>query len=429
MRPDNGERRWLASAPAAPQPPGSTFKIITPAGALEDKVAKAAPTFPVQTAAMIEGVEPRTPTASPAAVAAHSFATPATSALAPLGAQLGAEKLVDYGRALRVQRATGARRRGALDDPRRGRDRRRPRGRLLRDRPGQSAATPPDGAVGAAIGADGCACCRRCWRRGPEADPRDPHLRRPHDQELHTHGRHRTGLAAGRGAVAQSSRARPAPRSCADDRHEESPPEVTDLTAAARGGHHATLDARFVAPAPYREPKIAVAVMLVGQGTAATPPRPRPGAVLKAALRLEVEVDLGFLALAGLDGAFSGGSAASPTSGAGTGSANPGSGRRGRCCVRRRHHLARAAARSACRTGCGRTERTGRPRFPSVSLTVKDVVGVSVSSGSSSDAHPHAEPDLSLGQLLAGPRADSIRYCAVLDLTRGSGSATSEPGR
>ena len=44
-------------AQSAPQPPGSTFKIVTLAGVLEAKVAKRSDTFPIETRPTIEGVE------------------------------------------------------------------------------------------------------------------------------------------------------------------------------------------------------------------------------------------------------------------------------------------------------------------------------------------------------------------------------------
>ena len=58
MRPHDGEVLALAGiAYSAPQPPGSVFKIITLAGALEAGVAEPVEPFPVQQAATLEGVE------------------------------------------------------------------------------------------------------------------------------------------------------------------------------------------------------------------------------------------------------------------------------------------------------------------------------------------------------------------------------------
>src|SRR5919202_1844469 len=53
-----GEVRALAGiAFSAPQPPGSTFKIVTLAAALENGVVKPSTEFPVETHAIIDGVE------------------------------------------------------------------------------------------------------------------------------------------------------------------------------------------------------------------------------------------------------------------------------------------------------------------------------------------------------------------------------------
>ena len=96
MRPRNGEVLALAGiAYSAPQPPGSVFKIITLAGALERKVVKPSASYPVQTAATIEGVELENANGeSCGGSLANSFAHSCNSVFAPLGAKLGAERLV-----------------------------------------------------------------------------------------------------------------------------------------------------------------------------------------------------------------------------------------------------------------------------------------------------------------------------------------------
>ncbi len=96
MRPRSGEVLALAGiAYSAPQPPGSVFKIITLAGALEEKAVKQNASFPVQTAATIEGVELQNANGeSCGGSLTNSFAHSCNSVFAPLGAKLGAEKLV-----------------------------------------------------------------------------------------------------------------------------------------------------------------------------------------------------------------------------------------------------------------------------------------------------------------------------------------------
>jgi cell division protein FtsI/penicillin-binding protein 2 len=78
------------------QPPGSTFKIITLAGVLEQKVATQRTKFPVETATTLEGVRLENANAeSCGGTLVDSFAHSCNTVFAPLGAKLGAERLVD----------------------------------------------------------------------------------------------------------------------------------------------------------------------------------------------------------------------------------------------------------------------------------------------------------------------------------------------
>ena len=96
VRPRNGEVLALAGvAFSAPQPPGSVFKIITLAGALEAGTVKRSESFPVQTAATLEGVELENANGeSCGGSLINSFAHSCNSVFAPMGAELGAERLV-----------------------------------------------------------------------------------------------------------------------------------------------------------------------------------------------------------------------------------------------------------------------------------------------------------------------------------------------
>ena len=81
---------------SAPQPPGSTFKIITATAALEKKLVKPSTQFPVQTAAIIDGVELENANGESCGGSfADSFAHSCNSVFAPLGVRIGAEKLVE----------------------------------------------------------------------------------------------------------------------------------------------------------------------------------------------------------------------------------------------------------------------------------------------------------------------------------------------
>ena len=92
-----GVVRGLAGiAFSAPQPPGSTFKIITATAALEKKLVKPSTPFPVETHAVIDGVELENANGeSCGGTFANSFAHSCNSVFAPLGVRIGAEDLVD----------------------------------------------------------------------------------------------------------------------------------------------------------------------------------------------------------------------------------------------------------------------------------------------------------------------------------------------
>ncbi|MBA2348325.1 MAG: hypothetical protein H0V81_08515 [Solirubrobacterales bacterium] len=78
------------------QPPGSTFKILTLTGALEEGIAGEGSSYPVETFATLEGVKLENANGeSCGGTLARSFALSCNSVFAPLGAELGAEKLVD----------------------------------------------------------------------------------------------------------------------------------------------------------------------------------------------------------------------------------------------------------------------------------------------------------------------------------------------
>ena len=96
MRPRDGEVLALAGvAYSAPQPPGSTFKIVTLAGLLDAGVVKRNAKFPVETKTTLEGVELENANGEACGGSLRaSFAESCNSVFAPLGAKLGAERLV-----------------------------------------------------------------------------------------------------------------------------------------------------------------------------------------------------------------------------------------------------------------------------------------------------------------------------------------------
>lgn len=97
VRPRTGEVLALAGlAFSAPQPPGSVFKIVTLTAALDARTVRRNESFPVQTAATLEGVELKNANGeSCGGSLITSFAHSCNSVFAPMGAELGAEKLVE----------------------------------------------------------------------------------------------------------------------------------------------------------------------------------------------------------------------------------------------------------------------------------------------------------------------------------------------
>ena len=96
VRPRTGDVLALSGvALTGPQPPGSTFKIITLAAALQARVATPASSYPVRTQALLSGVPLRNAGSEQCGGSlATSFAHSCNSVFAPLGAKLGAKRLV-----------------------------------------------------------------------------------------------------------------------------------------------------------------------------------------------------------------------------------------------------------------------------------------------------------------------------------------------
>ena len=97
LDPRNGEIRALAGlAFSAPQPPGSTFKIVTTTAALEQDLVKPSTEFPVETFALIDGVELQNANGESCGGSfRNSFAHSCNSVFGPLGVKVGSEELVE----------------------------------------------------------------------------------------------------------------------------------------------------------------------------------------------------------------------------------------------------------------------------------------------------------------------------------------------
>jgi peptidoglycan glycosyltransferase len=96
VRPRTGEILALAGiAFSGLQPPGSTFKIITLTGVLENKLAGPNSVYPVETKAVIAGVDLENANGESCGGSLRvSFAHSCNSVFAPLGTRLGPERLV-----------------------------------------------------------------------------------------------------------------------------------------------------------------------------------------------------------------------------------------------------------------------------------------------------------------------------------------------
>ena len=205
------------------QPPGSTFKIITTTGALEAGITS--PRRPIRS--QTEGRRSRawtsrTPTASTAAArSSSSFAESCNSVFAPLGAQLGAKRLVATAERFGFNRAAGHPGRGESTIP--------PADEIGDDLAvgssaigqGRVQATALQMAtVAATIGAARAPAApdARLRRRArPAGEHRARHERegRAHDGAPHARRRPRRHRRARRDPGRRSSPARPARRSCA----------------------------------------------------------------------------------------------------------------------------------------------------------------------------------------------------------------------
>jgi penicillin-binding protein A len=100
MDPRTGALLALAGvAFSALQPPGSTMKIITATGALEAGIVKLGDTFPISTSATLSGYTLHNAGGEACGgTFLNAFAVSCNSVFAPLGARLGARRLVDVAR-------------------------------------------------------------------------------------------------------------------------------------------------------------------------------------------------------------------------------------------------------------------------------------------------------------------------------------------
>ena len=286
MRPRDGEVLALAGvAYSAPQPPGSTFKIVTLAGLLDSGTVKRSAKFPVETKTTLEGVELENANGEACGGSLRaSFAESCNSVFAPLGARLGAEKLVSTAEKFGFNEEPGL--------------------------PGAARSTiPPAGEVGddlavgsTAIGqgkvlatpllmADIASAIAQDGRRpkptllkggggvaGRATTPETAKFIARAMRSVVTDG---TGIGAAVPGIRVAGKTGTAElrSTVSEDPIPEDPtqpPTEEDLTDT---------DAWFTAFAPLKDPKVAVAVLLVGQGAGGATAAPAAKTVIEAALK------------------------------------------------------------------------------------------------------------------------------------------------
>jgi penicillin-binding protein A len=285
MRPSDGEVLALAGvAYSAPQPPGSVFKIVTLAGALEAGVAKRTSKYPVQTAAVLEGVEVENAHGeSCGGTLRNAFAHSCNSVFAPMGAELGAERLVAAAERFGFNQDPGLV--GAMRST-------IPAAAEIGDDlavgstaigQGKVLATPLAFAgIAAAIATRG-ELVRPTLRKGADVErtrATTPAVARTIGRYMRAVVNDGTGVGAAIDGVKVAGKTgtaelRDTTNSDPDPSDPDAPP-VDDTTDT---------DAWFTAYAPARKPRVAVSVMLVGQGAGGETAAPVAKAVLETALR------------------------------------------------------------------------------------------------------------------------------------------------
>ena len=270
IRPRDGSVRALAGlAVSAPQPPGSVFKIITAAEALDERIARPDTSYPVRTAATLSGVTLRNAGGeSCGGTLTNSFIHSCNSVFAPLGAELGARRLVaaarDFG--FDEQPAIPEAKPSTISPPSELRDDLAVGAAAIgQDR---DLATPLTMAsVGATIANGGRRARPRITTLERVRRKRVVSSRAAHDVRDMMIGVVQSGTGT---AAAAARRA-----GGGQDRHRRAGAELDRPKDA---------NAWFVAFAPADRPRVAVAVMLVGAGFGGTAAAPVAREVLAAAL-------------------------------------------------------------------------------------------------------------------------------------------------
>jgi penicillin-binding protein A len=278
--PRTGQVRALAGiAFSAPQPPGSVFKVITATAGLESGAVRPSSRFPVETKAVIEGVDLENANGeSCGGTFVDSFAHSCNSVFAPLGVRVGPQRLVETAERYGFNRPAGlpGAAESTLPAP----------GEIGGDLAvgstaigqGKVLATPLlFASVAQTIASDGV-------RRPPvvvadAAPPRpqrvtSPRVARQIERMMVAVVRRGTGTAAAIDGVRVAGKTGTAELE-----------DTTDQAPEEGGDPAADTNAWFTAYAPARRPKLAVAVMLVKAGAGGETAAPAARVVLEAAVR------------------------------------------------------------------------------------------------------------------------------------------------
>jgi hypothetical protein len=273
LRPKDGSVLALAGiADSAPQPPGSTFKIITLSAALSAGIAKPSTVFPVRTGVTLSGRRlANASNESCGGTLAASFAKSCNSVFAPLGARVGARRLVAQARAFgfNAQPRVPVAKPSTIPDASELRDALAVGASAIGQN--KDLATPLGMAgVAAAIGQHGVRADPRVVRSDPVERQRAVSRRIAATVRDMMIGvvRSGTGTAAALPGVQVAGKTGTA--------------ELRFTGGAATDPKNT--DAWFVAFAPARRPRVAVAVMLVGAGAGGKAAAPIARQVLAAAL-------------------------------------------------------------------------------------------------------------------------------------------------
>jgi cell division protein FtsI/penicillin-binding protein 2 len=287
LDPRTAQVRALAGiAFSGPQPPGSTFKIVTASAVLDAGLARLSTPFPVETKAVIDGVDLENANGeSCGGTLAQAFAKSCNSVFAPLGVKVGAKRLVAQAERFGWNRSPGI------------------PGALASTIPPASEITSPLAVGSTAIGQGKVlatplqmasvaqAIAQNGVQTLPRVFPDEPRVRRrvisrrvAHELEQMMIGvvAYGTGTSASLAPVKVAGKTGTAELTTTVKPDSGTTPPVQQGVAATPPGYNT--DAWFTAYAPVRRPTVAVCVLIVHGGAGGSTAAPAARGVLQAGL-------------------------------------------------------------------------------------------------------------------------------------------------